>query len=79
MTSGNWCDLSLPLRVMSLTLDPDANASTRTPSYLGSNVHSSPVGISVPIDASIGVIAGTRDSGTGNASARSGIASARFS
>src|SRR5688572_7693722 len=41
---------------MSLTLSPDANARTRTPSYLGSNAQLVPDGISVPIDAIIGTI-----------------------
>src|SRR6478609_8107049 len=55
---------------MSLTLDPDANASTRTPSYLGSKVHSAPVGMLVPMVASMGAMRETgseeREPGTGN-------------
>src|SRR5690349_20423724 len=55
---------------MSLTLDPDAKASTRTPSYLGSKVHPAPVGMLVPIEAIMGVmrVSGSdeREPGTGN-------------
>ena len=46
--SGNCVALSLPLRVMSFTSPGVAKASTRTPSYFGSNVQPSP-GISLPM------------------------------
>ncbi len=51
--SGNCAALSFPLRVMRRTSPGVANASTRTPSYFGSNVQPSP-GTRSPMDAYIG-------------------------
>src|SRR5947209_5074102 len=51
--SGNCSALSFPLRVMSLTSELVAKATTRMPSYFGSKVQPSP-GISVPMLQYIG-------------------------
>ena len=67
-TSGNWCALSMPLRLHRFVPRAPTSATTRMPSHFGSIIQPSSAGRSPAGDASMG--AGTRGIGARYASLR---------